>query len=167
MKKAIFKVLTIAIVLLLLSAPAYAESDLAEASTEAEAKTETEVTIMFTGDLMCQPSQQAAAFDGRSYDFKPTFKYVKNIFDNADFVVGNLETLISESLPLSKDMNRLQSKPYLNSPAAYLDALRYAGFDAFILANNHCCDGAAHAFRQSLACHDAAEILVAQPVSSA
>ena len=141
MKKAIFKVLTIAIVLLLLSAPAYAESDLAEASTEAEAKTETEVTIMFTGDLMCQPSQQAAAFDGRSYDFKPTFKYVKNIFDNADFVVGNLETLISESLPLSKDMNRLQSKPYLNSPAAYLDALRYAGFDAFILANNHCCDG--------------------------
>ena len=126
--KIIFFPLVLTFILLLASSTAYGSS-------------ESEVTIMFTGDLMCQPAQQTAAFDGEKYDFKPTFKYVKNIFDNADFVVGNLETLISKSLPLSKDMPRLQNRPYLNGPESYLDALEYAGFDAFITANNHGCDG--------------------------
>ena len=99
------------------------------------------VTVMLTGDLMCQPLQQTKAFDGTGYDFKPTFQYVKKIFDNADIVIGNLETLVSKSLPLSKDMNRLQNKPYLNAPSEWLDALEYAGFDGLIMANNHACDG--------------------------
>ena len=73
------------------------------------------ITVMLTGDLMCQRSQQLKAFDGTSYDFKPTFRYVKKIFDEADIVIGNLETLVSESLPLSKDMNLLQGKPYIST----------------------------------------------------
>lgn len=117
----------------------------AAADSEAGSNTPVEeperVTVMLTGDLMCQPKQQEAAFDGSSYDFKPTFKYVKAIFDEADIVIGNLETLVSSTLPLSKDMNRLQNKPYLNAPEEFLDALEYAGFDAFIMANNHDCDG--------------------------
>ena len=117
-----------------------------------------EITLMFTGDLMCQPSQQTAAFNGKTYNFEPTFKYVKNIFDNADFVVGNLETLISKSLPLSKDMQRLQSKPFLNGPEAYLDALEYAGFDAFIMANNHGCDGGELGITETLDALDEREI---------
>lgn len=100
-----------------------------------------QATIMLTGDLMCQPLQQLAAYDGSTYNFKPTFQYVKNIFDTADLVIGNLETLVSKSLPLSKDMSSLQTKPYLNAPEEFLDALEYAGFDGFITANNHDCDG--------------------------
>ena len=130
------------LVLVLSASSAYGESGAdGSVSQGLPDSSESEVTLMFTGDLMCQPSQQTAAFNGKAYNFKPTFKYVKNIFDNADFVVGNLETLISKSLPLTKDMNRLQSKPFLNGPEAYLDALQYAGFDAFIMANNHGCDG--------------------------
>lgn len=110
-------------------------------AADAEKKESRRITVMLTGDLMCQPMQQIKAFDGRSYNFRPTFKYVKKIFDKADIVIGNLETLVSKSLPLSKDMNRLQSKPYLNAPAEWLDALEYAGFDGFIMANNHACDG--------------------------
>lgn len=121
-------------------------------------RADSEVTLMFTGDLMCQPSQQIAAFNGKTYNFEPTFKYVKNIFDNADFVVGNLETLISKSLPLSKDMQRLQSKPFLNGPEAYLDALEYAGFDAFIMANNHGCDGGELGITETLDALDEREI---------
>ena len=121
-------------------------------------RADSEVTLMFTGDLMCQPSQQTAAFNGKTYNFAPTFKYVKNIFDNADFVVGNLETLISKSLPLSKDMQRLQSKPFLNGPEAYLDALEYAGFDAFIMANNHGCDGGELGITETLDALDEREI---------
>ena len=118
------------------------DADVADVdATATEKKEPQQITVMLTGDLMCQPMQQMKAFDGRSYDFRPTFKYVKKIFDKADIVIGNLETLVSKSLPLSKDMNRLQSKPYLNAPAEWLDALEYAGFDGFIMANNHACDG--------------------------
>ena len=138
--KIIAFLLTIVLVLSASSAYGYTDADGSTAQELPESSC-TEVTLMFTGDLMCQPSQQTAAFNGKTYNFEPTFKYVKNIFDNADFVVGNLETLISKSLPLSKDMQRLQSKPFLNGPEAYLDALEYAGFDAFIMANNHGCDG--------------------------
>ncbi len=121
---------------------AEAATDAADAdAADAEKKEPRRITVMLTGDLMCQPMQQIKAFDGRSYNFRPTFKYVKKVCDKADIVIGNLETLVSKSLPLSKDMNRLQSKPYLNAPAEWLDALEYAGFDGFIMANNHACDG--------------------------
>lgn len=145
--------------LVLSASSAYGESGsddpLSEVSPDSSAS---EITLMFTGDLMCQPSQQTAAFNGKTYNFEPTFKYVKNIFDNADFVVGNLETLISKSLPLSKDMQRLQSKPFLNGPEAYLDALEYAGFDAFIMANNHGCDGGELGITETLDALDEREI---------
>ncbi len=117
------------------------------------------VTLMFTGDLMCQPNQQEAGFDGSTYSFDHTFKYVKRIFNEADLVIGNLETLVSSSLPLSKDMPRLQDKPYLNSPSEFLDALANAGFDGFILANNHNCDGGAVAIRETLEELDKREFL--------
>ena len=108
---------------------------------DAEKAEPAKLTIMLTGDLMCQPMQQLKAFDGETFDFTPTFKYVKQIFDEGDIVIGNLETLISKSLPLSKDVNRIQNKPYLNASTEWLDALKYAGFDGFITANNHACDG--------------------------
>ena len=112
--------------------------DSAEAQGAAEPA---RLRLMLTGDLMCQPMQQLKAFDGKEFYFTPTFKYVKQIFDEGDIVIGNLETLVSKSLPLSKDVNRIQNKPYLNAPVEWLDALKYAGFDGFITANNHACDG--------------------------
>ena len=124
-------------------------------ATDAEKDT---TTIMLTGDLMCQPNQQYAGYDGENYDFTTTFKYVKPIFDKADVVIGNLETLVSKSLPLSKDMKKLQGRPYLNSPTEWLDALQYAGFDAFILANNHDCDGGKTGITETLAELDSREI---------
>lgn len=117
-----------------------------------------QATIMLTGDLMCQPMQQLAAYDGSTYDFKPTFQYVKKIFDTADLVIGNLETLVSKSLPLSKDMSSLQTKPYLNAPEEFLDALKYAGFDGFITANNHDCDGGETGLWETLDALDARKI---------
>lgn len=117
----------------------------------ATAKTATaKATIMLTGDLMCHPTQQQAAYDGETYDFTPTFRYVKKIFARADLVVGNLETLVSKSLPLSKDINYVQTRPYLNAPDNFLDALSYAGFDVLITANNHVCDGGETGIQETL-----------------
>ena len=115
----------------------------------------TKATIMLTGDLMCHPGQQQAAYDGNSYDFTPTFRYVKKLFGQADLVVGNLETLVSKSLPLSKDINYVQTRPYLNAPDSFLDALSYAGYDVLITANNHVCDGGEIGIRETLNALDA------------
>ena len=135
------------------TASAEANTDMADSSEQPAEEEDAAIrtTIMLTGDLMCQPRQQLAGYNGKTFDFTSTFKYVTPIFEEADVVIGNLETLVSKSLPLSKDMNRLQGKPYLNSPSQWLDALQDAGFDAFILANNHDCDGGKTGITETLA----------------
>ncbi|MEG1067229.1 MAG: CapA family protein [Anaerovoracaceae bacterium] len=97
--------------------------------------------IYLTGDIMCQYKQQSAASTGTSFDFTPTFKYVKNIFKEGDLVIGNLETLISKDHPLSTEVKRVEGKPYLNSPFEFLEAIKDAGYTALVNANNHNCDG--------------------------
>ena len=110
-----------------------------ETKTEqsSSAKKANEIKIMLTGDLMCKGPNQDAAYDGSEFDFRYSLKYVKEIFKEADIVVGNLEGCISESYPLARDISFLQSKPYLNAPYEFLEALDYAGFDGVIMANNH------------------------------
>ena len=95
---------------------------------------------MFTGDLMCTPGIQEAGYTGDDYDFDYIFQYIRHIFDGADYVVGNLETNVSKQYPYSKDLYRIMFKPSLNSPIEYLDALKKAGYDGLVMANNHNCD---------------------------
>lgn len=103
-----------------------------------------EALIMCGGDLMCEPvMSESYYFDGEYY-FKPCFKYVKEVFREADLVTANLETMVADSFPYAHEMHVCKygdATRYLcNAPTAYLDALRYAGFDAFAMANNHACD---------------------------
>ena len=143
-------------VLIIPSSVAFAETTEAAKAADTSAKAKkASATIMLTGDLMCHPVQQYAAFDGENYDFTPTFQYVKSIFDKADLVIGNLETLVSESNPLSKDINHLQTRPYLNAPESFLDALKYAGYDVLVTANNHACDGGETGILETLDALDA------------
>lgn len=93
------------------------------------------------------PNRQKAASDyGKipqptgTWDFKESFRYVKPILSRADLVIGNLETMLSQSSPLGMQLHTLEGKPYLNGPVSYLEALDYAGYDLFTMANNHCCD---------------------------
>ncbi|MCR5685088.1 MAG: CapA family protein [Lachnospiraceae bacterium] len=109
------------------------------------------VTLMFTGDLMCLKGQQYAALDGKKYDFTTSYQYVKKIFDEADLCVGNLESLISSSYPLTKDqVNAANGSPQCNGPVAYLRDLRRAGFDVLVTANNHCCDWGADGINETI-----------------
>ena len=100
----------------------------------------TTATLMFTGDLMCLKGQQYDALTKKSYDFYPEYRYVAQIFKEADMVCGNLESLISESNPLTKDQVYENDQPQCNGPVAYLDALKKASFDVLVTANNHTCD---------------------------
>lgn len=100
-------------------------------------------TLMFVGDLMCLSSQQRGAKQqagGSGYDFSPSFAYVREVFNNADCVIGNLETSLSHSWPYATEQRNIGGMPNCNGPKQYLGALKFAGFDALVLANNHCCD---------------------------
>lgn len=93
-----------------------------------------ELTLVFSGDVMQHLPQVAAARkeDG-SFDYGPCFQYIAPFWKGADFAVVNLETTLSERGPYS-------GYPRFASPKALAAALKEAGVDAAMLANNHCCD---------------------------
>lgn len=98
------------------------------------------VTITMVGDLMCGFRQQKAALRDGAYDFSGSFEYVKSIFEKSDLALGNLETMVSESYPYMRESLYTDDRPHLNAPFAYLAAVRDAGFDAVLCAQNHMFD---------------------------
>lgn len=101
------------------------------------------IRIVFVGDVMMHTPQVAKAYTGSNYDFTQTFKYVKPIFGGADLVVANLETTLAETPPYT-------GYPQFRSPAAVADALKEAGVDAVVMANNHTVDYGAEGVRRSV-----------------
>lgn len=92
------------------------------------------VKLLFFGDVMQHKPQMYAAFDKttNSYIYDSCFKYVKPWFSKADFVVGNLEfTLAGE--PYS-------GYPLFSGPDEVVHALKRAGVNVLVTANNHSCD---------------------------
>lgn len=105
--------------------------------------------LLFAGDVMCHMPQvnaaRAAANGG--YDFTPTFRYVKPLFDSADVTIVNFETTVSPD-------GRYSGYPCFSSPVELASALRDAGADIAVTANNHCCDRLAGGIRSTAACLD-------------
>lgn len=91
------------------------------------------LTLVAVGDIMMHTpvSKSALEADG-SFDFRPHFQYVRPIFQNADLVMGNLET------PLAG--GPLTGYPSFNGPDDLVDGLKWAGFTTLTLANNHSLD---------------------------
>ncbi|MCX7797449.1 MAG: CapA family protein [Melioribacter sp.] len=93
------------------------------------------IKLNFVGDIMCHlPQIEYAKINSLNYDFKPTFKYIKEYLENADLTFGNLETVIG------KTKDEYKGYPYFNSPPELLEALKYAGFDVLFTSNNHSFD---------------------------
>ncbi len=92
--------------------------------------------ITFLGDIMAEPPVLKAAKqkDG-SYNFDGVFAYVKPLLDEADYVVGNLET------PLAGAEAKYTQEHYVfNAPDSYVDACKKAGIKMLSTANNHTFD---------------------------
>ncbi len=96
--------------------------------------------ICCAGDLMCEPKLTRANRYGNSYFFHPMYQFVRPILRASDFTVGNLETTICDATCYAGTYHNVAKTYHCNGPVAYLDTLRYAGFDAFVNANNHNCD---------------------------
>ena len=97
-------------------------------------------TIMLCGDLMCAFSHQRDAA-ANCFDFTASFEKIKELLSSADFSVGVLETTCSDSNPYECEMKRTDvGGPNCNSPTTFVSAIKNAGFDALVTANNHNCD---------------------------
>lgn len=90
--------------------------------------------IAFTGDLMCHSPLYEYAKTDSGYDFTPYYQYIRDELSYADLTIGNLETVLG-----GREM-RFSGYPDFNSPDEYALALKNAGFDFLVTANNHSLD---------------------------
>lgn len=100
-------------------------------------------TLLFAGDLMVHTPQLTAARTSDGYDFSPSFTYLKPLIEEVDLAVVNLETTLAAK-------GAYTGYPLFRSPAAMADAMREAGFDVALLANNHCMDYGARGARETI-----------------
>ena len=107
--------------------------------------------IVMVGDMMCgkrQMIEQYSEADG--WNFNESFEYVKELTESADFAIGNLETLLAAGWPYMSEEVYIKNKNNCNAPARFLDAVRYGGFDAVVMSNNHNCDGGKRALLETI-----------------
>jgi poly-gamma-glutamate synthesis protein (capsule biosynthesis protein) len=103
------------------------------------------ISISFVGDLMCHSTQFNYAYvEEDSFDFNGVFSEVKEYLSSSDFTVGNLETVFG-----GKELG-YSGYPFFNAPDAFLLALKEAGFDFLITANNHALDQGEKGVRRTI-----------------
>ncbi|MDR1763375.1 MAG: CapA family protein [Dysgonamonadaceae bacterium] len=90
------------------------------------------LTLLFAGDAMQHQRQIDNALRNGKYDYSCYFQYLKNEISAADLAFVNLEVALA-------------GKPYagyprFSAPDEFAVALKEAGFDVFLLANNHILD---------------------------
>lgn len=94
-----------------------------------------QITLLFAGDVMNNKPQLNAAYHPKTdtYDYHSTFKYIKPVIEQADVAIANLELTLPGKPPYT-------GFPLFRTPDVMADALKYAGFDALVTANNHAND---------------------------
>jgi len=93
------------------------------------------IRIAVSGDLMCHSPQVKTSTVARdSFDFSPSFQYIKPFLQDADFTIGNLETITA-----GKE-KKYTGYPFFNSPDQYLLDIKKAGFSFVTTSNNHALD---------------------------
>ena len=104
-------------------------------------------TILVAGDLMVHTPQLSAARTADGYDFSSAFSWIRPLIEEADLSIVNLETTLAEK-------GAYTGYPLFRSPVAVADAIREAGFDVALMANNHCMDCGARGARETIAALD-------------
>ena len=110
-----------------------------------------EAILMLAGDLMCGTKQMRKQFNRKTgWNFNDSFTFVREVTSSSDFAIANLETLLAAGWPYQVEESYILNKNNCNAPARYLDAVKFGGFDAVILANNHNCDGGVRALNETI-----------------
>ncbi len=103
-------------------------------SFKAYGQTDNAVSLIFTGDVMGHGKQLESALNPQTnkYEYDYCFKYIKNVFEDADFTIANLEVTLGGK--------PYKGYPQFSSPDTLAYSLKNAGVDMLVTANNHCMD---------------------------
>ena len=97
------------------------------------ATTPKEATIIFAGDAMQHQKQyDVARLPGGKHEYNNCFEDIAPWVSEADYAVVNLETPLGDK--------NFTGFPCFNAPVDYAAALKNAGFDMMLTANNHTLD---------------------------
>lgn len=102
---------------------------------ESKPKIEESTAVITTaGDIIMHAPflNSSIYYNGESYDYNPIFKYVKDLYEAADFSVVTTEYVLTEG--------NYSGYPNFCSPDATAEALAANGMDMCLLANNHIYD---------------------------
>ena len=92
-----------------------------------------EVDMLFAGDIMQHVGQlNMARLPNGRYSYSYYYRHIKDFIKKADISVANLET------PIGK--KNFSGYPMFCAPDSFLYAIKDAGFNVLLFANNHCCD---------------------------
>lgn len=121
------------------------------------------VKIAIVGDfLMKRPVIASARGMGRGFEFHSLLRPVRPYLRRADVTIGNLETTFSgysgpgvkgNGYPTESRHPRT-GYPRFNCPDELASALKAAGFDVMVTANNHSMDGGTNGLKRTLAVLD-------------
>lgn len=101
--------------------------------------------ITVIGDIMCEPPFFVQSKTETGYDFHFAFEPLRGLLSEADLVIGNLETPLA-----GEEAGYTDELVSFNAPDALADALKDAGVDVLITANNHCLDRGLDGLRRTL-----------------
>ncbi|MDE6533913.1 MAG: CapA family protein [Muribaculaceae bacterium] len=102
--------------------------------------------LLFAGDAMQHQAQLDRARElggGSMYDYSDCFTLIAPTVTKADYAVCNLEVPLGGGPDYS-------GYPCFSAPDSYAEALKDAGFDMMLTANNHCLDRRDKAARRTL-----------------
>lgn len=105
------------------------------------------IKLTFTGDIMLNGLNidKYKTSQENSYEFDIMFDEVRDFLSQSDFVVGNLET------PITENYNEIKKEKYrFTSPIEYVEAIRNAGIDFVSTANNHCLDNGIEGIKKTI-----------------
>lgn len=89
--------------------------------------------LLFAGDIMQHIQQlENAEQDDGTYSYSSYYRYISPTVKEADIAVANLETTIGKG--------NYSGYPTFCAPDSFLYAIKDAGFDVLLFANNHCLD---------------------------
>ena len=102
------------------------------------------IGISAVGDVMVHKPQIPAQYDSATgaYNFDNNFEYVKKYIEKADLALCNLETTFAGGT--------YTGYPVFNAPESLAEALKKAGFDVALTANNHIMDKGLSGMKRTL-----------------
>lgn len=130
-------------------------SDSAATAQAQEQRGPAQATLLFVGDAMQHQAQLDRAKElgeAGSYDYSECFDLIAPAVQAADYAVVNLE------VPLGGGKGGYTGFPCFSAPDAFAVALKEAGFDLFLTANNHTLDRGDAGLRRTLHVLDSLQV---------